>query len=137
MTNYKGGKRKIIVGNVETSVPHGAIIKYLTDETALSASADSMQTAAITYVVAANKKFRLLGIILYADNAASVGDFTVSTGDTEDAETATKVLIEKLTNTQRVAMEIHTDVEFDAGKYIVINPGAANIESVSMIGYEY
>ncbi len=137
MTNYKGGKRKIIVGNVETAVPHGAVIKYLTDEVALSTSPDSMQTAAIAYVVATGKKFRLLGMVLYSDNTGTVGDLTISSGDTEDAETATKVLIEKGTNTQRFRMEIHTDVEFDAGKYIVNNPATANIEFISMVGYEY
>ncbi len=136
--NYKGKVRSITIAGIEMSVPAGAIIKHLYEQTGSSSAADGMfdQDDLAVYAVPAGKQFHLLGVKLHLDETLTGGTLVLSTGDTEDAETATITSID-IATMKNVVQEIWiNDKIWAATKFITINPASAVIEYTEMIGYE-
>ncbi len=137
MVNYKGKKRTITVYGVEFQIPVAATIIRLNEDTGSATTADAMFDVndQLVYQVASGKTFHLLGVKIYHDETTTGGSVAISSGDTEDAETAAIITVNTGV-TVNVIMEYPMDKTFASGKFITINPSAAVVENITMIGYE-
>ncbi len=137
MVNYKSKRKTITFAGVEYPIPEAAVIKFLHDDTASATAADSMfdSNDNLVYAVTAGKTFHLLGVRIFHDETISAGSLVVSSGDTEDAETAAIITL-KVGATANIIVEVPMDKTFAAGKFVVYNPSAAVVENIQMIGYE-
>ncbi len=135
--NYKSTQNKIVFGGYERTIPAGATLIVLIDDANANASADAMlsEKTNVLYQVTSGKTFHLCGI-QYSLVAASGGLVVISQGDTEDAETVTKVTL-KFGSELAVLYDVAIDgVSFASAKFITSNPSTTNLAQIRMIGYE-
>ncbi len=134
MVNYKGQIRSILVAGYEKSIPAQAKIVTLHEVAAADTGADGMIDDAdgLIYQVTAGKTFHCLGVM--TDTDGNSGSMVVSSGDTENAETATVATIYTWSST---AEEWHIrDFTIASAKFITHNPSGTQVTYVKMIGYE-
>ncbi len=142
MGNYKTTAKSITVGNVTTSVPNNATVFELEDAVINATAADGMlivnnNSATTAYQVATGKTFRLLGIIVHGGAEIDGSTLTITQGDTENAETLGKLtVLLHGANQQGTTQVFAVDITFAAGKFITNKASAANINHLTMIGYE-
>ncbi len=138
MGNYKGTtNQKIRVAGVEINVPIGAKVVHLYDAVAGSSAADGFLDVDdnTIYSVTAGKTLRILGIQIIAATAVAE-TVVISTGDTENAETATL----KTLTLPYIATTEHwyfMDFTLAAAKFLTYNPSSTGINHIEVIGYEY
>ncbi len=134
--NYKGTVRRIIFAGVENSVPASANLVAFHEPTVGATVADAMfdTKTNLVYSVPAGKTLRILGIRIHT-KTVNAGAVVVSSGDIEDAETATIISIILDANAD-VVTDYYCDVTFASGKFITINPSQDSVEFIQMIGYE-
>ncbi len=135
--NYKSTQPKIIIGGYERTIPSDGKLVSLIEPTNANASADAMfnEITNTLYQVTSGKTFHLLGL-RYSLVAAGGGTLVISQGDTEDAETVTKVTLMlgfELVAVHEVGMD---EITFASAKFITINPSTTNIAQIRMVGYE-
>ncbi len=137
MGNYKSAaQRKIRVLALETPVPINANVQHLQDIVAGSNAADGLlniETNAI-YSVAAAREFVILGIGLISV-AGAVENVVVSTGDTENAETAT-ILTLQLPSSTGIQEWYSVRKILAAGKFLTYNPSGTGLNQIDVVGYE-
>ncbi len=138
MTNYKGStQRTITVAGVVIIVPSNATIKHLIDIVAASSAADGLMDISdgLIYQVTSGKTFRILGISL--TSAGTVAQtVVVSTGDTENAETATLFTLQ-IPYVAGLPMWFSVDKELASAKFLTYNPSSTGTNMIEVIGYEY
>ncbi len=138
MGNYKGTtNKKIRVAGVETNVPIGSPIIHLYDQVAGSNAADGFLDVAdhLIYSVPAGKTLRILGVCQVSATAVAETN-VISTGDTENAETATLLTLD-LPYLATTPHWLSVDVTLAAAKFLTYNPSGTGCNMVEIIGYEY
>ncbi len=138
MGNYKSANNQIIrIGGVETKVPIGAKVVMLHDGVAGSSGADGMVDAAdnTIYQVTAGKTLRILGIQITCVTATAE-TIVISSGDTEDAETAT-IHTHMLPFIAQTPVWHHVDFTLASAKFLTYNPSSTGVAYIEIIGYEY
>ncbi len=138
MGNYKPHIiESITVQGAKFYVPSFAIVKVLTDPTAGSNVADSMQdtSTGAVYSLGTSRKLKILSVkILVSANTL----LTIYEGATEDATTTSKLVCSPTANfSGLIEYEYLVDLDFAAEKFIVITSTNAVCERVTMIGYEF
>ncbi len=136
MVNYKGSTRKIIVAGVSINVPANGKIVMLQDGVNSSSAADGFLDVNVStiYSVTAGKTLRILGIGLMP-SSANAETVVISTGDTENAETATLLT---LTNPFVALLQWYAvDIELASAKFLTYNPSSTGLAHIFAIGYEY
>ncbi len=138
MGNYKSvhHKQTIRVAGVETNLPIDSTIVHLLDQVVAAAVADGFRRAetGVIYSVTAGKTYRILGVMIVA-TSAQVQTIVISTGDTENAETATLITIDT-PYLAATPMWYAVDKSLAAGKFLTYNPSSTNVEHIEVIGYE-
>ncbi len=139
--NYKTKLPSFTFQGYEVSIPANAIPMCLYDQVDNASGADGMidfETNGV-YVVPTGKTFRMLGVILWSSVSASVGDaLTISQGDTENAETLSKLVIKlNLLDSQKTVYPVTHLETFSTGKYITYKPNTTNVEMIMILGYEF
>ncbi len=134
MTNYKPAWVEINAGGLMTKVPNGAKVVSLFDKTDVNAAVDSMFNLNDGALYSSSKVFVVLGITLYVEGVAG-GVITIHEGATEDAQT---LLLSTLTipKIDGLVYTAPVHLTFSTGKFVVIDPNAASIRYITMIGYE-
>ncbi len=135
MVNYKvQSHKRIIIDTLEITVPSNAKIVVLHEPTAASASADAMRDDAdgAAYVVTSGKTFTCLGVL--TDGDGNAGNVVISSGDTEDAETATVMTVYNWTSLNEQWHILPFTIA--SAKFITINPSSTQIKYMKMLGYE-
>ncbi len=139
MVNYKlSNQRTITAGGITIPVPAGATIIYLTEPTNLAATADGMLKAGVAYQVTSGKTFHIFGVKVHYSGAGG-GTVVFSSGDTENAETATILTLEVPDHT---GSESHDDFQYvhditlASAKFLTSNPSGGVVEQIVVIGYE-
>ncbi len=140
MTNYKGEKRAITTGRQGQVIPihDGHEIIQLVENVDGSNAADGMleNNTGVIYQVAAGKTFRILGVHVRVGTAAAVSTLVISSGDTENAETATLLTLQ-IPNSGSALTFFAVDKTLAATKFLTINPSNTEISFIQIIGYEY
>ncbi len=137
MVNYKGLTRSITFSGIKIHYPAqtGHVVLY--DQTALSTTADAFlnTTTGTAYTVTAGKQIHVVGVQVWMDTTTASGTVVISQGDTEDAETVTKWTVRLPTKTNAY-MEQMCNFTVAAGKFITLNPSAASVSHIVLVGYE-
>ncbi len=135
--NYKPVIRKIIMGNVETEIPNEADVVVLTDPTNVVGAVDSMTNinTHLVFTVQTGQTFHLLGIRVFTEALTAVNTLTIHEGATENAQTVEKLIIDIVPHNPFI-QEFSVKETFDSAKYVVIDPSAANISYIYMVGYQ-
>ncbi len=138
MGNYKNPLHTLLGfpdGGILHQIGSGKTPTLLFDRVANATTADGFlkhKTGTI-YSVTAAKTFTACGLAVYLDTTTA-GDLVISTGDTEDAETAT------VFNCQLIGVVgwLYIPVNFTiaAGKFITYNLSGAGVEMIELVGYE-
>ncbi len=106
MTNYKGEKRAVITGHQGAIFPihDGHEIIQLVENVDSSNAADGFleTNTGVIYQVAAGKTFRILGIKVSTKTASAISTVVISSGDTENAETATLLTLQIVNGSSNV-----------------------------------
>ncbi len=133
--NYKGRARTTIkISGFEESVPAAASIKHLTEQVALATAADGMQFENGIYQVTAGKTFHIIGVMVHV-NSTGGGNVLLSSGDTENAETASIITL-PLPSGRAGVTEFQVTKTLAASKFLTIKPSAAVVDYIEIIGYE-
>ncbi len=138
MSNYKSPHKQIIGANVIHHVPKSANIVHLNEPIAAAAAADSLFDTAdnLVYSVPVNKTLKVLVIkVTLASNAG--GTVSITTGDTENAETAVIVVLRQAIAAADFVQEYAVDFEWAATKFVTAKASTTHINHIEMIGYEY
>ncbi len=145
MANYKI-VRTITIGGVTVLVPNNATIKFLSEHVDGSNAADTMLDAGDggAYQVATGKTFHLIGITIWCDTPVAGETIKISTGDTENAETAAVIntlqlpMVTQITGngTEYFVGDTPTGNTWASAKYLVINPSGTTVDWITMVGYE-
>ncbi len=141
MGNYKSSiSSKINWGGVITNVPIGAKIVHLHDQVAGSSAADGFIDVFdnAIYQVPAGKTLRILGFRIQNNTPVAADTVVISTGDTENAETATLLTILISMNAQQgIIKEVHVDLTLASAKFLTYSPSSTTVIDIEAIGYEY
>ncbi len=136
MTNYKQHDYEtvgtIIVHPIK---PNEKMVVLISLDSYLTA-ADSLKDMSTntTYTVTSGKTLHIIEIRYYS-NSATVVTSVISQGDTDNAETLTK--IPYLGNTTQAGLTIFPcNITFASGKYVTFNNSAGSIAFIMMLGYE-
>ncbi len=145
MANYKI-VRTITVGGVTVLVPNNATIKHLSEQCDGSNAADTMIDSGDgnAYAVATGKTFHLIGVTLYCDTPVAGESVKISSGDTENAETATIInnlmspmITQKTGNgTEYFVGDTPSGNTWASAKFVVYNPSGTTVDFITMVGYE-
>jgi len=136
MGNYKPVHliNSVNIGGVETSLSKNTKILILFFDFGGGTTPKSLFNVStnLVYQVPSGKTFQCLGVRIV--QIATQGNLTISTGDTQDAETATKASF------QMPAIvgitEFPLDITFDATKFITADEDTVTINTLWMLGYE-
>ncbi len=136
MVNYKGSTRKIIITGLELNVPSNGTVKLLRDAVAADTAADGFidDSDNLIYAVTTGKTYRILGLG-FRCASAGVETVVISSGDTENAETATLITLRLPYTTE--LFWIPVDLTLAAAKFLTYNPSSSGINEILAIGYEY
>ncbi len=140
MSNYKPfTNQTIMAAGVITFVPPNAKIIHLFENTDLAGAPDTFQTVGTVtdYECPSNKKF--VPIRLEINQIAINGFLKIYSGDSAD-DIASGLVFDILLPSYETKHEIHVghiDFGITSSKaFLVSDPSAANIEHLSIIGYE-
>ncbi len=138
MVNYKGQVRSIVVGGYERSIPAQAKVIQLHEQVDGSSAADGMfdTSDGIIYSVPAGKTLVILGVTLHGKAAAALDVVVISSGDTENAETASLVSIQIPIGNAITEFVLDGSITFASAKFVTINPSTTTLDYITMIGYE-
>lgn len=133
MPNYKPYGKSYLGGQwYKVTVPDSDIV-ILEDFANSATVADGMIDTVdqLIYQVPAGKQLNV--IMVYHTHSTNIVTVTWSTGDTEDAETATKLIV---TNAAVAGLtEFPCKIFFAAGKFITYNPSNTSVMTLGLIGY--
>ncbi len=135
--NYKGVQTKIKTPNIEITIPINASLKHLFEPVLSSVAADSMfdMDDNAVYAVTAGKVFHGILCIVHHDETNLNTTVTLFSGDTEDAETASVIIVPGGSVANSV-ISAFINKTWAAGKFIVNKPAAASVDFLEIIGYE-
>ncbi len=138
MVNYRPGEPKIVSDHLVLQISSGFIRKELAEQVALSTAADGMIDSDdnLIYQVPSTKSFALKTVKIWVDSSTTGGTLTISQGDTENAETASKTVLLVPT---KINSEVNYAVSeiFSPSKFITIKASAASVAFVTMYGHEF
>ncbi len=137
MTNYKGEKRAVVGTWFSYPVHDGHKLIALDENVDASNAADGFHdiSTGVIYQVTAGKTFRMLRIQVRIGTPGAASTLVISSGDTENAETATLLTL-KLPN-QAGNQYYQVDKELASAKFLTHNPSGTDVIFINIVGYEY